>query len=285
MPEDSVLRTDILEEGLSTAVTLRKHREQRKAAKASATDRPTSGKTPLKISLLSWRLVTMPRISAENFIILLSCSSLESQWISKLPYSQLKTPWGDLPMISQGKFSGDVCTGVIRVHEQESSASLKTKIRWWGGNIAFMSLLSLRDGGPQGVAVPPHLNDQSCGHCGQVVGATEEGMIPHDCKPSCLQPGGHRGGRGYPQQRPTPKTQARQPGATNQAPKNPVAVRSSLARKQTPPPPTTSQTPHMTSTKTPDQGRPELQAGEIPPLCAASGIRPPAKKTSSQLRR
>ncbi|KAH6943475.1 hypothetical protein HPB50_021714 [Hyalomma asiaticum] len=95
-----------------------------------------------------------------------------------------------------------------------------------------------------------HPNEQRCGHCGQVVGATEEGMTPHDCKSSCLvcgeghltgsqackarfrrlqQPGGHRGGRGSPQQRPTPKTQGRHPGATNQAPKNPVAGRSSLA--------------------------------------------------------
>ncbi|KAH6929623.1 hypothetical protein HPB50_003328 [Hyalomma asiaticum] len=77
--------------------------------------------------------------------------------------------------------------------------------------------------------------------------------------------------------------QGRQPGATNQTPKNVVAGRSSLAGKQTPPPPTTSQTPQKTSTRTPDQGAPKLQTAEFPPLSVASGIRPPAKKKSSRI--
>ncbi|KAH6946358.1 hypothetical protein HPB50_013068 [Hyalomma asiaticum] len=204
----------------------------------------------------------MPRTSAEDFTIVLEARVTVDLNATFQPEFSLKTSQGDLPMIVHAKISGEV------------------------------------------VELCPHPNDQRCGHCGQVVGATEEGMTPHDCKPSCLvcgeghltgsqackarfrrlqQPSGHRGGRGFPQQRPTPKTQGRQPGATNQAPKNPVAGRSSLAAKQTPPPPTTSPTPQKTSTRTPDQGAPKLQAGEFPPLSAASGIRPPAKKTSSQV--
>ncbi|KAH6925829.1 hypothetical protein HPB50_010718 [Hyalomma asiaticum] len=132
-------------------------------------------------------------------------------------------------------------------------------------------------------------------------------MTPHDCKP-CLvcdmvcgeghlimsqaskarftrlqQPGGHRGGCGCPQQRQTPKTERRQPGAINQAPKNPVARCPSLSSKQTPSPPTTSEAPQKTSTKTPDQGVPKLQAVQFPLLSAASTLRHPAKKTSAQV--
>ncbi|KAH6947480.1 hypothetical protein HPB50_019196 [Hyalomma asiaticum] len=370
-----------------SVVTLRKRREQRKAAKASATDKPTSAKTPLKTSRVSWRPAAMPRISAEDFTIVLKprvtvdikatfqpgelgaklasyvnstnndCISVWPIWAQNIIVVStqdvntanllsrefsLKTSQGGLPMIGHANISGEVCRGVITVHEQETSASLKTKIHWRGGNIAFMRKLGKTSVALltfEGHKVPrfvhynsvitpvweyqrtipacyrcgtvghrvelcPHPNDQRCGHCGQVVGATQEGMTPHYCKPSCLvcgeghltgsqackagfrrlqQPSGHRGGRDSPQQRPMPKTQGRQPGATNQAPKNPVVGRSSLAGKQTPPPPTTSPTPQKTSTRTPDQGAPKLQAGQFPPLPAASGIRPPAKKTSSQV--
>ncbi|KAH6938193.1 hypothetical protein HPB50_007376 [Hyalomma asiaticum] len=265
----------------------------------------------------------MPRISAEDFTIVLK-------------------PRVTVDLKATFQFSGEVCHGAITVHEQETSAFLKSRIHWRGANIAVMrklgktpvALLTF-----QGHKVPrfahynsvitpvreykctmptcyrcgtvghradlcTYPNHQRCGHCVQVVGATEEGMTPHDYKPSCLvcgeghltgsqackarcrwlqQPGGHHGDRGSPQQRPAPKTLRRQSGATQQAPKNPVAGRSLLASKQTPPLPTTSQTPHRTSTKTPDQGAPKLQAGEFLPLFAASGIRPPAKNTSTQV--
>ncbi|KAH6921409.1 hypothetical protein HPB50_027603 [Hyalomma asiaticum] len=110
-------------------------------------------------------------------------------------------------MIGHAKISGEVCRGVITVHEQETSASLKTKIHWRSGNIAFMRKLGKTSVALltfEGHKVPrfvhynsvitpvreykrtipacyrcgtvghrvelcPHPNDQRCGHCGQVV--------------------------------------------------------------------------------------------------------------------
>ncbi|KAH6920916.1 hypothetical protein HPB50_028097 [Hyalomma asiaticum] len=66
MPEDSVPRTDIVDEGLFTVVTFHKRREQRKAAKASATDKPTSAMTPLKTSRVSWRPAATPHFFGRN---------------------------------------------------------------------------------------------------------------------------------------------------------------------------------------------------------------------------
>ncbi|KAH7978605.1 hypothetical protein HPB49_006092 [Dermacentor silvarum] len=232
----------------------------------------------------------------------------------------LKTSQGPLPMIGHAKISGQVCRGVITVHEQETSASLKAKIHWRGGSIAFIrklgktavALLTF-----EGHHVPrfvhynsvttpvreykrtipacyccgmvghrpdlcPHPNDQRCGHCGQVVGASEEGMTPQECKPSCLvcgeehltgypackakfrrlqQTGGQHGGRGSPQQRPKPKTsdvtpEGRQPGATNQTPKT---------HQQVPHPPKTSQASQKTSSKPPTRAPPCSKPGNFHP--------------------
>ncbi|KAH6923062.1 hypothetical protein HPB50_021392 [Hyalomma asiaticum] len=307
MPEDSVPRTDIVDEGLCTVVTLRKRLEQRKAVKALATDKPTSAKTPLKTSRVSWRPAAMPRISADDFTIVL-----------KLRVTvDLKATF-QLDQRGGGR-------GVNTVHEQ-TCASLKTKMKL-AGKVGKTSVALLTFKSHQvprfvhynSVTTPvreykctipacyrcgmvghrvwlyPHPNDQRCGHCGQVVGATDEGMAPHDCKPSCLvcgeghltgsqacearfrrmqQPCGHRGDRGSPQQRPTPKTQGRQRGAKNQTPKDPASGRSSLANA-------TENVSHDSR----DQGGPRLQAGEFLSLSAANGIRPPAKKISFQVGR
>ncbi|KAH7932877.1 hypothetical protein HPB49_004143 [Dermacentor silvarum] len=53
----------------------------------------------------------------------------------------LKTSPGTLPMIGHTKISGEVCHGVIVVHEQETSTSLKAKLYWRGRNIAFFRKL------------------------------------------------------------------------------------------------------------------------------------------------
>ncbi|KAH7973792.1 hypothetical protein HPB49_005303 [Dermacentor silvarum] len=384
-PEDSVPPTDIVDEGLFTVMTLRKRRQQSKAAKASATDKATSAKTPPKknTSRVSWRPAAMPRTAAGDFAIVLKprvtvdlkaafqsgevgtklasyVNATNSDCISVCPiWAQsiivvstndintanllsrefsLKTSQGPLLMIGHAKISGEVCCGVITVHEQETFASLKAKIHWRGGNIAFIRKLGKTSVALltfEGHHVPrfvhynsvvtpvreykrtipasyccgtvghrpelcPHRNDQRCGHCGQVVGASEEGMTPHECKPSCLecgeghltgspaceakfcrlqQPGGQHCGRGSPQQWPKPKTsdvtpEGRQPGATNQTPKN---------NQQVPHPPKTSQASQKTSSKIPGHGAPVFQAGEFPPLTSGGAPRQPAKKTSSQL--
>ncbi|KAH7937328.1 hypothetical protein HPB49_010867 [Dermacentor silvarum] len=134
----------------------------------------------------------------------------------------------------------------------------------------------------------PHPNDQRCGHCGLVVGASEEGMTPHECKPSCLvcgeehltgspackakfrrlqQTGGQHGGRGSLQQRPKHKTSDVTPEGHQSA--------------------SATSTQDITGVtedviQDPRPGRPVFLAGEFPPLTSGGAPRQPAKKTSSQ---
>ncbi|KAH7959706.1 hypothetical protein HPB49_013131 [Dermacentor silvarum] len=234
-------------------------------------------------------------IWAQN-IIVVSTNDINTAKLRSREFS-LKTSQGPLPMIGHATISGEVCRGVITVHKQETSASLKAKIHWRGGNIAFIRKL-----GKTSVALLTFKNHHvpRFMHYNAIVGASEEGMTPHECKPSCLvcgeghltgslackakfrclqQPGGQHGGHGYLQQRPKPKTsdvmpEGCQPGATNKTPKT---------NQQVPHPPKASQTSQKTSSKTPDQGVPVFQAGEFPPLTSAGAPRRPAKKTSSQV--
>ncbi|KAL1478600.1 hypothetical protein MTO96_034964 [Rhipicephalus appendiculatus] len=62
-------------------------------------------------------------------------------------------------------------------------------------------------------------------------------------------------------------------------PMNPVT---GGTNQQAPPPPKTSPTSQKTSSKTPDQGSPVLQAGDFPPLTDAGALRRPTKKTATQ---
>ncbi|KAL1481464.1 hypothetical protein MTO96_015614, partial [Rhipicephalus appendiculatus] len=97
------------------------------------------------------------------------------------------------------------------------------------------------------------------------------------------QPGGHHGSRGFSKQRSTPKTsdvtrEGRQPGAT----KPPMNLVSGGTNQKAPPPPKTSPTSQKTSSKTPDQDAPVLQAGGFPPLTDAGALSRPTKKTATQ---
>ncbi|KAL3231303.1 hypothetical protein MRX96_023349 [Rhipicephalus microplus] len=101
-------------------------------------------------------------------------------------------------------------------------------------------------------------------------------------KPRVMHAGGHHGSRGAPKQRSTPKTcgvvpGGRQPGATNQATKNPATGGTS---QQAPSPPKTPS--QQTSSKTPDQGAPVLQSGDVSPLTDSGTYKRSNKKTASQ---
>ncbi|KAH9382275.1 hypothetical protein HPB48_013542 [Haemaphysalis longicornis] len=133
-----------------------------------------------------------------------------------------------LPFRGHAKATGDVCKGVITIDPNDTSASLKPKLRWKNGEI-----LSVRRLGSSNVAVVifegkfvPHqiyYNDQGipvrlykktipachrcdtvghradicprpkpgrCDQCGSEVATTPEGPVEHKCTPRCLICGG-----------------------------------------------------------------------------------------------
>lgn len=136
----------------------------------------------------------------------------------------LKVEEQTYPFRGHLKLNGDCCKGVIRVREDETSASLKPKLRWREGDIAFIRKL-----GSSNIAVVtfvgrrlpryiqynyecvpvhtykktipacyrcgtvghrvdncPHPEDGRCGYCGKQVGATTDGLREHECQPSCI---------------------------------------------------------------------------------------------------
>ncbi|KAH7973428.1 hypothetical protein HPB49_000907 [Dermacentor silvarum] len=48
---------------------------------------------------------------------------------------------GLIPVVGRAKVNGEVCRGIITVHEQETSTTLKSKVQWHGGEIAFIRKL------------------------------------------------------------------------------------------------------------------------------------------------
>ncbi|KAH7944370.1 hypothetical protein HPB52_018783 [Rhipicephalus sanguineus] len=151
------------------------------------------------------------------------------------------------------------------------------------------------------VELCPHPNDQRCGHCGQVVDASEEGTAPHECKPSCLvcgegkltgsqackarlrllqQPGRHHGGRSSTQQRSAPKTSDVTPEGRNPSPQD-HCCQTYQSASATFTQDTTDVTEDVIQYTGPQC--PELPAGKFPPLTDARALRRPTKNTSSQV--
>lgn len=136
---------------------------------------------------------------------------------------------GPIPVVGHAKVNGEVCRGIITVHEQETSTTLKSKVQWRGGEIAFIRKLGkstialltfVGHRVPRYVhynsvvtvvreykrTIPacfrcgtighrpdlcPNPQDNRCGHCGETVAVLEDGnMAPHECTPSCIVCGG-----------------------------------------------------------------------------------------------
>ncbi|XP_075741755.1 uncharacterized protein LOC142792466 [Rhipicephalus microplus] len=163
--ENSVPPTDIVDEGLFTVAALRKRRQQSKATKASATNKAASANIPpeKKTLRVPWRPTAMPRIAAEYFTIVLK------------PRRFHQKAWQD--------FGGPYTFEGHRVPRFVHYKSVVTPVRKYKRPIPACYRC-----GTVGhrVELCPHLNDQCCGHCGQVVGASEEEMALYECKPSCL---------------------------------------------------------------------------------------------------
>ncbi|KAG0441083.1 hypothetical protein HPB47_016056, partial [Ixodes persulcatus] len=128
---------------------------------------------------------------------------------------------GSVPFRGHVKLNGEVCRGVITVWMDERTASLKGKVVWRKGELAFVRKLGTSNGAvltfggrrvPRYVhnkcectvvrenkkTVPacgtighridncPHPDGARCGFCGQRVGASEQGLTERECTPSCM---------------------------------------------------------------------------------------------------
>lgn len=131
---------------------------------------------------------------------------------------------GSVPLRGHVKLNGEVCRGVITVRADETTASLKGKVVWREGELAFVRKLGTSNVAvltfvgrrvPRYVhyncectvvreykkTVPacyrcgtvghwidncPHPDVTRCGYCGQKVGASEQGLAEHECAPLCM---------------------------------------------------------------------------------------------------
>ncbi|KAH7975403.1 hypothetical protein HPB52_001394 [Rhipicephalus sanguineus] len=131
---------------------------------------------------------------------------------------------GSVPLRGHVKLNGEVCRGVITVRADERTASLKGKVVWREGELAFVRKLGTSNVAvltfvgrrvPRYVhyncectvvrkykkTVPacyrcgtighwidncPHPDVARCGYWGQKVGASEQGLAEHECAPLCM---------------------------------------------------------------------------------------------------
>ncbi|KAH7976986.1 hypothetical protein HPB52_022796 [Rhipicephalus sanguineus] len=158
----------------------------------------------------------------QNIIV---CGTQNHEVVQKLLTNfQTHTSKGPLPVHGHLKLTGDVCRGMISVHNLETSASLKHSVQWRGGELAYARKLGnsnvavltfARRSVPRYVhynaeltpvrecktTVPtcyrcgtlghradicPNPVIDRCGLCGQNVGAGTEETAPHECNPMCI---------------------------------------------------------------------------------------------------
>ncbi|KAH7986140.1 hypothetical protein HPB52_025185 [Rhipicephalus sanguineus] len=131
---------------------------------------------------------------------------------------------GSVPLRGHVKLNGEVCRGVITMRADETTASLKGKVVWREGELAFVRKLGTSNVAvltfvgrrvPRYVhyncectvvreykkTVPacyrcgtvghwidncPHPDVAKCGYCGQKIGASEQGLAEHECAPLCM---------------------------------------------------------------------------------------------------
>ncbi|KAH7981338.1 hypothetical protein HPB49_023230 [Dermacentor silvarum] len=182
------------------------------SAKGDARTPSSSSKAPQKTSspVSKWTPKPTVRMNPDDYVIVLEPRTTVA----------LKTTF------QQGhlKLTGDVCRGVISVHNLETSESLKHSVQWRGGELVHVRKLGNSNVAVltfEGRNVPRYVHynaeltpvreykktvpacyrfdtlghradncpnpvNERCGLCGQNVGAGTEGMAPHECNPMCI---------------------------------------------------------------------------------------------------
>ncbi|KAH7943725.1 hypothetical protein HPB52_010751 [Rhipicephalus sanguineus] len=165
-----------------------------------------SPKPPQKTSppVSKWTPEPTVRMNPDDYVIVLKPRIT-------VALKSLSTSKGPLPLHGHLKLTGDVCLGVISVHNLETSASLKHNVQWRGGELVYARKLGnpnvavLRFAGRStrqcqratncGTLghrsdICPNPVNERCGLCGQNGGADTEEMVPHECNPMCIVCGG-----------------------------------------------------------------------------------------------
>ncbi|KAH7932955.1 hypothetical protein HPB49_005276 [Dermacentor silvarum] len=265
--ETSTPKEEIVDEGLFSLVALRKRQQRPNASavnglsiSAGVSVPPNTPRSNPQLSQAAgskkWRPTAMPRLRKEDFTIVIKPrvtislkTALQNGELRALLSAYVNPSSADIlsvwPIWDQNIFiattqdapsrrsdtpvNGEVCRGIITVHEQETSTTLKSKVQWRGGEIAFIRKLGkstialltfVGHRVPRYVhynsvvtvvreykrTIPacfrcgtigdrpdlcPNPQDNRCGHCGETVAVLEDSnMAPHECTPSCIVCGG-----------------------------------------------------------------------------------------------
>ncbi|KAH7965406.1 hypothetical protein HPB49_007374 [Dermacentor silvarum] len=232
--ETSTPTEEIVDEGLFSLVALRK-RQQRPntsvvsglSVSAGVSVPPNTARSNPQLSQAAGSKKWRPIMWDQNIVIATTQDVNAANALAR--EFTLNASKGPIPVVGHAKVNGEDCRGIITVHEQETSTTLKSKVQWHGGEIAFIRKLGKSTISPltfvehrvpryvhytSGVTVlreykrtiptcfrcgaighPPdlcrNLQDNRCGHCGKTVTVLEDSnMAPHECTPSCILRGG-----------------------------------------------------------------------------------------------